>query len=115
MCVICIASVSDASWHHNDIGHFIRALTSEVQMSCDIDVSSQGHLKRTSWECSFGYQVYRRSRALKDVPGPECNSVLGLLHLLGKRDMHRVCTEHAEKYGPIFKWRLFTFHVGSPF
>ena len=72
-------------------------------------------LKHTSWERSFGYQVYRRSRALKDVPGPECNSVLGLLHLLGKRDMHRVCTEHAETYGPIFKWRLFTFHVGSPF
>ena len=66
-----------------------------------------------AWDCSFGYKVYRRSRALKDVPGPEYNSVLGLMHLLGKRDMHRVCTEHAEKYGPIFKWRLFTFHVGS--
>ena len=38
MCVACIALVSDASWHHDDIGHFIRALTSEVLMCCTIDV-----------------------------------------------------------------------------
>ncbi len=37
----------------------------------------------------------------------------GMLDLLSMRDMHRVCTEYAERYGPIFKWRLFTFHVSS--
>ena len=36
-----------------------------------------------------------------------------MLELLSMRDMHRVCTESAERYGPIFKWRLFTFHVAS--
>ena len=55
--------------------------------------------------------MYRRSRALKDVPGPDYPVLTGMLDLLSMRDMHRVCTEHAERYGPIFKWRLFTFHV----
>ncbi len=55
--------------------------------------------------------MYRRSRALKDVPGPEYPVLTGMLDLLSMRDMHRVCTEYAERYGPIFKWRLFTFHV----
>jgi len=58
--------------------------------------------------------MYRRSRALKDVPGPDYPLLTGKLELLSMRDMHRFCTESAEKYGPIFKWRLFTFHVGGP-
>ena len=63
--------------------------------------------------CRFAYGMYRRSRALKDVPGPEYPVLTGMLDLLSMRDMHRVCTEYAERYGPIFKWRLFTFHVSS--
>ncbi|CAL5224619.1 g7335 [Coccomyxa viridis] len=59
----------------------------------------------------FAYGMYRRSRALKDVPGPEYPVLTGMLDLLSMRDMHRVCTEYAERYGPIFKWRLFTFHA----
>lgn len=61
--------------------------------------------------CRFAYGMYRRSRALRDVPGPEYPVLKGMLELLSMRDMHRVCTEYAERYGPIFKWRLFTFHV----
>ncbi len=64
-------------------------------------------------QCRFGYGMWRRSRALKDLPGPKYNSVVGVMHLLSVRDMHRVCTEYAEKYGPIFKMRLLTFHVSS--
>lgn len=67
----------------------------------------------TSAGCRFAYGMYRRSRALKDVPGPKYPLLTGMLELLSMRDMHRVCTESAERYGPIFKWRLFTFHVTS--
>ena len=59
----------------------------------------------------FGYGMWRRSRALKDVPGPEYHPLVGVMNLLSVRDMHRVCTEYAEEYGPIFKLRLLTFHV----
>ena len=61
--------------------------------------------------CRFGYGMWRRSRALRDVPGPEYHPLVGVMDLLSVRDMHRVCTEYAEKYGPIFKMRLLTFHV----
>ena len=58
--------------------------------------------------------MHRRSQALKDLPGPTYPFVTGMmLALVCRRDPHRYATELAEKYGPIFKFRLLIFHVRS--
>ena len=58
-------------------------------------------------------QTYRRSQAVKGLPGPSYSWLLGLFELVERRDVHRYATELAERYGPIFKFRLLGFHVST--
>ena len=61
--------------------------------------------------CRTCFQFYRRSQAVKDLPGPKYPWLLGFFDLLTRRDVHRYATELAERYGPIFKFRIICFHV----
>ena len=62
--------------------------------------------------CRKALAMHRRSQALKDLPGPTYPFLPGMmLALVCRRDPHRYATELAEKYGPIFKFRLLIFHV----
>ena len=57
------------------------------------------------------FQTYRISQAVKDLPGPNYPWLLGYFDLLTRRDVHRFATELAERFGPIFKFRIICFHV----
>ena len=64
--------------------------------------------------CRFSYGMYRRARALAHIPGPRPqNWLLGYMELAYTQQPHRLCTALAEKYGPIFKFRMLCFHVRS--
>ena len=56
--------------------------------------------------------VSRRSKALRDLPGPSYG-ILGILPLLWrKKDIHRQLTKWADEFGPIYRVRVAVFHVG---
>ena len=56
--------------------------------------------------------MHRREQALKGLPGPKHPLIFGMMvDLVCRRDPHRYATELAERYGPIFKFRLLIFHV----
>ena len=50
--------------------------------------------------------------ALKDLPGPKY-SLLGCIDVLRRPDPHRWLAEIVNKYGPIVKIRVTTFHVSA--
>lgn len=55
--------------------------------------------------------AFQQSQALKDLPGPSYG-LLGILPLLrARRDFHRLLTEWANIYGPIYHFRVAMFHV----
>eukprot|EP00884_Botryococcus_braunii_P006038 jgi/Botrbrau1/15435/Bobra.43_2s0060.1 len=55
--------------------------------------------------------VSRRSKALKDLPGPSYG-LIGILDVVAKqKDIHRVATEWVNTYGPILRVRIMQFHV----
>ena len=59
--------------------------------------------------------MHRREQALKGLPGPKHPLIFGMMmDLVCRRDPHRYATELAERYGPIFKFRLLIFHVSPP-
>ena len=54
----------------------------------------------------------RRARLLRDLPGPSFG-LLGFLPILQRRhDIHRLVTEWAEQYGPIFRYVHAELWVG---
>ena len=56
-------------------------------------------------------KTWARSVALRDLPGPDYG-LLGILPIIRRRrDIHRLATEWAEKYGPIVRVRFLLFHV----
>lgn len=57
------------------------------------------------------YNIWRRSKALSQLPGPEYPFVLGVFDMVLRKDVHRAATELAERYGPLVKLRLMSFHV----
>ena len=58
--------------------------------------------------------MHRREQALKGLPGPKHPLIFGMMmDLVCRRDPHRYATELAERYGPIFKFRLLIFHVSA--
>ena len=64
--------------------------------------------------CRLATTMYRREQALKGLPGPKHPLIFGLMmDLVCRRDPHRYATELAERYGPIFKFRLLIFHVST--
>ena len=62
--------------------------------------------------CRLAMTMHRREQALKGLPGPKHPLIFGMMvDLVCRRDPHRYATELAERYGPIFKFRLLIFHV----
>ncbi len=55
--------------------------------------------------------MYKRSQALKGLPGPKYPFLLGFMELVERKDVHRYATELAEQFGPLFKFRIMCFHV----
>ena len=57
--------------------------------------------------------VSRRSKALRDLPGPSYG-ILGILPLLWRqKDIHRQLTKWADEFGPIYRVRIAVFHVSG--
>ena len=56
--------------------------------------------------------MQRRARALEHLPGPTPKYWLpGFMGLIVRKDPHRYSTVLAERFGPIFKFRVLCFHV----
>lgn len=69
-------------------------------------------LKAVFWlGCRLSSAMYKRSQALKHLPGPKYPFLQGFMALVERKDIHRYATELAEHFGPIFKFRIFCFHV----
>ena len=57
----------------------------------------------------------RQAHALRQLPGPRYG-VLGVLPIAqSRRDLHRLLTEWAEAYGPVYRIRFLMIHVRSLF
>ena len=56
--------------------------------------------------------MQRRAKALEHLPGPKPKYWLpGFMALIVRKDPHRYSTVLAERFGPIFKFRVLCFHV----
>ncbi|CAL5224557.1 g7259 [Coccomyxa viridis] len=56
--------------------------------------------------------MQRRAKALEHLPGPTPKLWLpGFMGLIIRKDPHRYSTVLAERFGPIFKFRVLCFHV----
>lgn len=59
--------------------------------------------------------MQRRAKALEHLPGPKPKYWLpGFMALIVRKDPHRYSTVLAERFGPIFKFRVLCFHVRAP-
>jgi hypothetical protein len=59
--------------------------------------------------------MQRRAKALEHLPGPKPKYWLpGFMALIVRKDPHRYSTVLAERFGPIFKFRVLCFHVSGP-
>ena len=59
--------------------------------------------------------MQRRAKALEHLPGPKPKYWLpGFMALIVRKDPHRYSTVLAERFGPIFKFRVLCFHVSAP-
>ena len=84
---------------------FLRALAGVAVVAHGVGLL--GHLAKT-----FA-AVWRRSKALKQLPGPEYG-IMGILPLLLKhRDVHRRLIGWADTYGPIYRVRVAMSHVST--
>eukprot|EP00884_Botryococcus_braunii_P007185 jgi/Botrbrau1/16468/Bobra.0142s0062.1 len=63
---------------------------------------------RRTWR--FFFEIKRRADAVKDLPGPEYG-FFGIMDVVRNKNCHRWATAMADKYGPIFKCRIFHYHV----
>lgn len=63
-----------------------------------------------SFACRFFFEIKRRADAVKHLPGPEYG-FFGILDVVRNKNCHRWATAMADKYGPIFKCRIFHYHV----
>ena len=62
--------------------------------------------------CRFFAGTRRRAKALEHLPGPTPKYWLpGFMGLIVSRQPHRYATKLAEKFGPIFKFRVLWYHV----
>ena len=61
--------------------------------------------------CRVVYILWKRSAALKGLPGPKYNSMLGQLYMLSVNDPHRYTSLWADQYGPLVRLRILFFHV----
>ena len=69
-------------------------------------------LMRLRWRCRFFAGTRRRAKALEHLPGPTPKYWLpGFMGLIVSRQPHRYATMLAEKFGPIFKFRVLWYHV----
>ena len=58
--------------------------------------------------------MQRRAKALEHLPGPKPKYWLpGFMALIVRKDPHRYSTVLAERFGPIFKFRVLCFHVSA--
>ena len=49
---------------------------------------------------------------LKHLPGPKLPRVQGMAALMqDRKDHHRLLSEWAEEFGPIYRFRFLMFHV----
>ena len=79
-----------------------------------VSSDSKSHI-RGMVPCRLAMTMHRREQALKGLPGPKHPLIFGMMmDLVCRRDPHRYATELAERYGPIFKFRLLIFHVSTP-
>jgi hypothetical protein len=60
--------------------------------------------------CRFFFEIKRRADAVKNLPGPEYG-FLGIMDVVKNKNCHRWATAMADKYGAIFKCRIFHYHV----
>ena len=83
-----------------------------MQLVMSVDISNnKAHIGRVV-PCRLAMTMHRREQALKGLPGPKHPLIFGMMmDLVCRRDPHRYATELAERYGPIFKFRLLIFHV----
>lgn len=49
---------------------------------------------------------------LAGLPGPQTRHVLGFTDILTSKEPHRLLLDMAERYGPIFSFRVIHLHVG---
>ena len=69
-------------------------------------------LMRSRLRCRFFAGTRRRAKALEHLPGPTPKYWLpGFMGLIVSRQPHRYATMLAEKFGPIFKFRVLWYHV----
>ena len=69
-------------------------------------------LMRSRLRCRFFAGTRRRAKALEHLPGPTPKYWLpGFMGLIVSRQPHRYATKLAEKFGPIFKFRVLWYHV----
>ena len=69
-------------------------------------------LMRLRLRCRFFAGTRRRAKALEHLPGPTPKYWLpGFMGLIVSRQPHRYATMLAEKFGPIFKFRVLWYHV----
>ena len=69
-------------------------------------------LMRLRLRCRFFAGTRRRAKALEHLPGPTPKYWLpGFMGLIVSRQPHRYATKLAEKFGPIFKFRVLWYHV----
>lgn len=55
--------------------------------------------------------MWAKAVALRGLPGPKYNVIVGQLKELSKSDPHRWAKEVADEYGPIVKCRVMFFFV----
>jgi hypothetical protein len=60
----------------------------------------------------FYVEIWRRSRALKDLPGPKYG-LLGIISSVVNKNIHRQATAWANQFGPLFRVRFLCYHVSQ--
>ena len=67
-----------------------------------------------AWLCREVRSFRRQARMLAGLPGPQTRHILGFTDILTSKEPHRLLLAMAERYGPIFSFRVIHLHVGPP-
>ena len=64
-----------------------------------------------AWLCREVRSFRRQARMLAGLPGPPTRHILGFTDILTSKEPHRLLLDMAERYGPIFSFRVIHLHV----
>ncbi len=74
-------------------------------------IPAQLPIMKREQPCRTIRSAWRQARSVAHLPGPTYNHPLGFVEILSSKEPHRMLLNLAERYGPIYKFRVIHFQV----